>query len=147
MVAAYGPEYSASATGGNALARDALAGAAAMWTHPFYTKIGSGELQLVWPTVILASLAFCLTIALYVIYGKGPTIRENSKMALDIGHHREDVQRRRSTLPNIDAVSAALQRSAPPTRQPSPEPNSNEANKGSEHAGQTANTRRPEVSF
>lgn len=33
MVAAYG-EYSASATGGNALARDVLAGAAAMYAGP-----------------------------------------------------------------------------------------------------------------
>ena len=33
MVAAYG-EYSASATGGNALARDVLAGAAAMYSDP-----------------------------------------------------------------------------------------------------------------
>jgi len=33
MVAAYG-EYSASATGGNALARDVLAGAAAMYAAP-----------------------------------------------------------------------------------------------------------------
>ncbi len=39
MIAAYGP-YSASATGGNALARDFLAGVSAMYATPLYNRLG-----------------------------------------------------------------------------------------------------------
>lgn len=46
MVAAYGP-YSASATGGNALARDFLAGVAALYSTP--SKLSIVTLP-TWPT-------------------------------------------------------------------------------------------------
>ena len=97
MVAAYGP-LSASATGGNALARDVLAGVAAMYSHPFYHSIGTPKWQKFWPTIILGVLALAFTVSVYVIYYKGPTIRARSKMAQDIGHKREVVDTRRSTL-------------------------------------------------
>ena len=97
MVAAYGP-LSASATGGNALARDVLAGVAAMYSHPFYHNIGTRKWQKLWPTIILGVLALAFTVSVYVIYHKGPTIRAKSKMAQSIGHEREVVDTRRSTL-------------------------------------------------
>ena len=97
MVAAYGP-LSASATGGNALARDVLAGVAAMYSDPFYHSIGTPKWQKFWPTIILGVLALAFTVSVYVIYYKGPTIRARSKMAQDIGHKREVVDTRRSTL-------------------------------------------------
>jgi hypothetical protein len=79
MVASYGP-YSASATGGNALARDFLAGIAAMYATPFY-EVFPGKYKLEWPTTILAILAAIVTIPIYVFYWKGPQIRERSKFA------------------------------------------------------------------
>ena len=97
MVAAYGP-FSASATGGNALARDVLAGVAAMYSHPFYHRIGTPKWQKFWPTIILGVLALAFTISVYVIYFKGPTIRARSKMAQNISHDREVADTRRSTL-------------------------------------------------
>ncbi|KAI0538989.1 major facilitator superfamily domain-containing protein [Xylaria digitata] len=51
MICAYGP-YSASATGGNGLARDILAGALTPAAIPFYTSISGGSLQ--WASTILA---------------------------------------------------------------------------------------------
>ncbi|KAI4149530.1 MAG: hypothetical protein L6R39_002480 [Caloplaca ligustica] len=79
MVAAYGP-YSASATGGNALARDFLAGIAALYSTPFYEKI-PGPDTLEYPSTILACLAFVVTVPIYIFYWKGPIIREKSKFA------------------------------------------------------------------
>ncbi|KAI9855314.1 MAG: hypothetical protein M1824_006164 [Vezdaea acicularis] len=79
MVAAYGP-YSASATGGNALARDFLAGIAAMYSTPFYSNVGH-KYKLEWPTTILAVLALIVTIPIYIFYWKGPSIRAKSKFA------------------------------------------------------------------
>ena len=82
MIASYGP-YSASATGGNALARDFLAGIAAMYATPFYTDVGNGhaKYKLEWPSTVLAFLAIFVTIPIYVFYWKGPYIREKSKFA------------------------------------------------------------------
>ncbi|OJD18176.1 hypothetical protein AJ78_01789 [Emergomyces pasteurianus Ep9510] len=79
MVASYGP-YSASATGGNALARDFLAGIAAMYSTPLYETIGN-QYQLEWPSTILAIISFLVTIPIYVFYWKGAVIREKSKFA------------------------------------------------------------------
>ena len=66
MVAAYG-EYSASATGGNALARDVLAGAAAMYSSPckfyiplyspMYTYLNYHSVQQGWKRGVAAVLA------------------------------------------------------------------------------------------
>ncbi|KAL8802379.1 MAG: hypothetical protein Q9182_003869 [Xanthomendoza sp. 2 TL-2023] len=99
MIASYGP-YAASATGGNGLARDFLAGVAAMYAMPFYTNIPTfGKLHLVWPTIILAFLAFLVTIPIFVFYWKGPEIRARSKFAQTLANEREvQEDRRRSTV-------------------------------------------------
>jgi len=86
MVAAYGP-YSASATGGNGFARDFLAGIAAMYSVPFYTNIKGRTLE--YPSTILACLAFCVTIPIYIFYWKGPQIRARSKFAQTLEHERK----------------------------------------------------------
>ncbi|KAL8732370.1 MAG: hypothetical protein Q9166_002768 [cf. Caloplaca sp. 2 TL-2023] len=105
MIASYGP-YAASATGGNGLARDFLAGVAAMYSMPFYTNIPSfGKLQLVWPTIILGCLAFLVTIPIFVFYWKGPEVRARSKFAQTLAHEREaQGERRRSTKASITPV-------------------------------------------
>ncbi|KAK2757558.1 hypothetical protein FQN54_004527 [Arachnomyces sp. PD_36] len=79
MVASYGP-YSASATGGNALARDLLAGVAALYATPLYENV-SDKYTLEYPSTILACLAFVVTIPIYIFYWKGPVLRERSKFA------------------------------------------------------------------
>ncbi|KAL8717178.1 MAG: hypothetical protein Q9225_005554 [Loekoesia sp. 1 TL-2023] len=87
MVAAYGP-YSASATGGNALARDFLAGIAAMYSTPFYKNL-PGPHKLEYPSTILACLAVVVTIPIYIFYWKGPIIREKSKFAQTLASDRK----------------------------------------------------------
>ena len=130
MVAAYGP-YSASATGGNALARDVLAGVAAFYAGPFYTNIAPPDWNLIAPTLILGGLSVGFLVSLYVIYYRGETMRMNSKMAQDISHERQEVEQRRRTLnpddiPDIEAAIRNTRRSAPPTRQPTPAPHDDE---------------------
>ncbi|MCJ1279306.1 hypothetical protein MMC21_007130 [Puttea exsequens] len=90
MIASYGP-YSASATGGNGLSRDFLAGVAAMYSTPFYTDVGNGhaKYKLEWPTTILAVLAIFVTIPIYVFYWKGPVVREKSKFAQTLASDRK----------------------------------------------------------
>lgn len=83
MIAAYGP-YSASATGGNALARDFLAGISAMYATPMYNTLG-----LEWATTLLAFLAILVAIPLYVFYWKGPAIRARSKFAQTLAEDRK----------------------------------------------------------
>ena len=87
MIASYGP-YSASATGGNALARDFLAGIAAMYSTPFYKNIPTTH-KLEVPTTILAVLAFLVTIPIFVFYWKGPAVRERSKFAQTLASDRK----------------------------------------------------------
>ncbi|KZP18400.1 hypothetical protein FIBSPDRAFT_1046268 [Athelia psychrophila] len=79
MIASYGP-YSSSATGGNALARDFLAGIAAMYSTPMYANIGRTHL-LEWASTLLACLAVVVVVPIYVFYWKGPAIRARSKFA------------------------------------------------------------------
>ncbi|KAJ9196317.1 hypothetical protein DTO164E3_6373 [Paecilomyces variotii] len=86
MVASYGP-YSASATGGNALARDLLAGIAAMYATPMYSNIGH-RLHLEWPSTILACIAIIVTIPIYIFYWWGPKIREHSRFAQTLASER-----------------------------------------------------------
>ena len=92
MVAAYGP-YAASATGGNALARDFLAGIAAMYSTPMYENIGSRPIE--YASTVLACLAFCVTIPIYVFYFKGPEIRARSKFAQELAADRQENDGRR----------------------------------------------------
>ncbi|KAF4998307.1 hypothetical protein FDECE_11824 [Fusarium decemcellulare] len=86
MIAAYGP-YSASATGGNGFARDFLAGIAAMYSTPLYENVG-GKYHLEYSSTILACLAFAVTVPVYLIYWKGPTIRAKSKFAMSLDADR-----------------------------------------------------------
>ena len=79
MIASYGP-YSASATGGNGMSRDFLAGVAAMYSTPFY-KVFPGRFTLAWPSTILAIIGLCVAIPVYIFYWYGPTIRAKSKFA------------------------------------------------------------------
>lgn len=79
MIAAYGP-YSASATGGNGMSRDFLAGIAAMYSTPFY-EVFPGKYTLAWPTTILAIIGLFVAIPVYIFYWKGPLVRQKSKFA------------------------------------------------------------------
>lgn len=101
MIASYGP-YAASATGGNALARDFLAGIAALYSTPFYEHVGH-KYKLEWPTTILGGLAFLVTIPIYVFYWKGPQIRENSKFAQLLASDRQASVGTPKPAPNTEA--------------------------------------------
>lgn len=78
MIAAYGP-YSASATGGNALARDFLAGIAALYATPLYSNLGPHSLE--WASTLLAFLAILVALPIYAFYHYGHIIRDKSKFA------------------------------------------------------------------
>ena len=82
MIASYGP-YSASATGGNGMSRDFLAGIAAMYSTPFY-KVIPGKYTLAWPSTILAIIGLCVAIPVYIFYYNGPAIRARSKFAMTL---------------------------------------------------------------
>ncbi|KAJ9615719.1 hypothetical protein H2200_001796 [Cladophialophora chaetospira] len=98
MIAAYGP-YAASATGGNDLARDFLAGVAALYSSPFYENIGE-KYTLEYPSTILACLSILVIIPVYIFYWKGEWFRDRSKFAKELNAGRQgSVARRRSTLP------------------------------------------------
>ncbi|ERF70933.1 hypothetical protein EPUS_06718 [Endocarpon pusillum Z07020] len=98
MIAAYGP-YAASATGGNDLARDFLAGIAALYSHPFYENVGGEDRHLIYPSTILACLAVAVIIPIYVFYWKGPQIRLKSRFAQELEKGRQArMQKRRSTI-------------------------------------------------
>lgn len=87
MVAAYGV-YSASATGGNAFARDFLAGIAAMYATPLYTNLGP-KYAVNYASTILACLSTLIVVPIYVFYWKGPQIRANSKFAQTLAADRK----------------------------------------------------------
>ncbi|KAJ9650450.1 hypothetical protein H2198_010243 [Neophaeococcomyces mojaviensis] len=88
MIAAYGP-YAASATGGNDLARDFLAGVAALYAHPFYENVGNKKWHLIYPSVILACLAVPIIVPIYVFYWQGPKLRMRSKFAQELEKARQ----------------------------------------------------------
>ena len=102
QTAAYGP-YAASATGGNDLARDFMAGVAAMYSTPLYKNIPGRPVQ--YASTILACLAFMVTIPIYIVYWKGPEIRAKSKFAqsLDKSRHERTEKRRKSSLAALEA--------------------------------------------
>ncbi|KAF2397286.1 MFS general substrate transporter, partial [Trichodelitschia bisporula] len=96
MTAAYGP-YAASATGGNDLARDFLAGIAALYSTPMYTNIPGRPLE--YASTILACLAILVTAPIYIFYKKGPQIRAKSKFALSLDETRaKNMKRRQSSV-------------------------------------------------
>ncbi|KAJ9636081.1 hypothetical protein H2204_005578 [Knufia peltigerae] len=97
MIAAYGP-YAASATGGNDLARDFLAGIAALYSTPFYENIGT-KYKLELPSTILACLSIVVIIPIYIFYWKGEWFRDRSKFAQELNLGRRGaVERRRSSV-------------------------------------------------
>lgn len=87
MIAAYGV-YSASATGGNAFARDFLAGIAAMYATPMYENIGN-KYPVEYASTILACMSCLVVLPIYVFYWKGPVIRERSKFAMTLAADRK----------------------------------------------------------
>jgi hypothetical protein len=93
QTAAYGP-YAASATGGNDLARDFMAGVAAMYSTPLYKNIPGRPVQ--YASTILACLAFVVTIPIYVVYWKGPEIRAKSKFAQSLDKTFNERKQKRS---------------------------------------------------
>ncbi|KAI9726624.1 MAG: hypothetical protein M1828_000991 [Chrysothrix sp. TS-e1954] len=96
MVAAYGP-FASSATGGNALARDLLAGISAYYAKPLYTNLG-GSYHLQWASTLLGVLALLMALPIYIFYWKGPQIRKKSKFAqtLEYGRNEHRDKRRKS---------------------------------------------------
>ncbi|KAI9677497.1 MAG: hypothetical protein M1817_006451 [Caeruleum heppii] len=86
MVECYGP-YSASATGGNDLARDVLAGVSAMYAIPFYT-VFPGRYKLEWPSTILGIIGILVVIPVFIFYWKGPAIRAKSPFAQTLASDR-----------------------------------------------------------
>lgn len=102
MIAAYGP-YSASATGGNAFARDFLAGVSAMYAAPLYHNLSQtrpSELA----TTTLAGLSCLVVVPIYVFYWKGPEIRKASKFASILAEDRKaEGVRRLSKADNLPA--------------------------------------------
>ncbi|PWN19458.1 major facilitator superfamily transporter [Microstroma glucosiphilum] len=92
MIAAYGP-YSASATGGNGLARDFLAGISAMYAGPLYTNLPKYPLE--YASTILACIGVLVMIPVYVLYIKGPIVRKKSKFAQTLAAGRKERHSRR----------------------------------------------------
>ncbi|KAI1335885.1 major facilitator superfamily domain-containing protein [Xylariaceae sp. FL0016] len=98
MIAAYGV-YSASATGGNAFARDFLAGISAMYAIPMYENIGD-KYAVNYASTILACLSCLVVVPIYIFYWKGPQIREASKFAQTLAADREATGGRRVSKAN-----------------------------------------------
>lgn len=88
MIHAYGA-YSASATGGNGLSRDALAGIATFYAAPLYSNLGQ-RFHLAWASTLLGCLSALLVICVPVIYFKGPTLRKKSKFAQSLSEERKE---------------------------------------------------------
>ena len=90
MVAAYGV-YSASATGGNAWARDFFAGISAMYASPLYHNLGNFPNPAVnYATTLLAALSCLIVAPIYVFYWFGPQIRDRSKFAKTLAADRKE---------------------------------------------------------
>jgi hypothetical protein len=106
MTAAYGV-YAASATGGNDLARDFLAGVAALYTTPMYTKIPGRPLE--YASTILACLAVLVTAPIYIFYKNGRQIRDKSKFAqtLDQGRQQSMSRKGRNSMAPIATTEAS----------------------------------------
>ncbi|CCU99090.1 unnamed protein product [Malassezia sympodialis ATCC 42132] len=79
MVESYGM-YSASATGGNALARDLLAGISAMFAVPMYEGMGKSN-SYEWASTLLGFISILVIVPIFVFYYHGEAIRGRSKFA------------------------------------------------------------------
>ena len=120
MITAYGP-YSASATGGNGWSRDFLAGVLTIPATPFFTNIG-GKNHLADACTILFCISFVLVIAVYVIYWKGPVLRERSPFAQQLKDAKNEAGGRRpSFVPakGYGSHPASRRGSRMPSRNPS----------------------------
>lgn len=100
MVAAYGV-YSASACGGNAFARDLLAGVSAMYAIPMYTNIGN-KYPTEYASTILACLSCLVVLPIYIFYWKGPQIRARSRFASTLAADRKANNGRRVSRTNAE---------------------------------------------
>jgi MFS family permease len=109
MIVVYGA-YGASATGGNALARDVLAGIAAFYSAPFFNHFQKYTLEL--PTTILGGIAAILILPVYVFYYKGEWFRRKSKFAQQLANseHEEanNDEKSRSLSPTSSKDDATL---------------------------------------
>ncbi|KAM3511363.1 hypothetical protein MY11210_004972 [Beauveria gryllotalpidicola] len=102
MICAYGP-YSASATGGNGWARDFLAGVLTIPAVPFFSNIGkSSGNNLEYASTILFAISFVLVIAVYIIYWKGPVLRQRSPFAQQLASARQEHPERRNSALHQD---------------------------------------------
>lgn len=113
MICAYGP-YSASATGGNGWARDFLAGVLTVPATPFFTNIGAASgYNLEYATTILFCIAFVLVIAVYIIYWKGPVLRQRSPFAQALADEgKEEGGRRPSVMRGESMVGHGSRRNS-----------------------------------
>ena len=100
MVASYGV-YSASATGGNAFARDLLAGVSAMFATPMYENIGD-KWHVEYASTVLSCLSCLVVIPIYVFYWKGPWVRSKSKFAQSLAADRKENHGRRVSRPTAE---------------------------------------------
>ncbi|KAI1169535.1 major facilitator superfamily domain-containing protein [Nemania sp. FL0916] len=107
MVCSYGA-YSASATGGNGLARDLLAGGLTFAAIPFYKNIDPlhGR-NLQWASTILAIASIFLVMAAYYVYVKGPSFRKHSPFAQRLASRDEQFHGRHVSVPPLPAGDAA----------------------------------------
>ncbi|TRX91117.1 hypothetical protein FHL15_007905 [Xylaria flabelliformis] len=91
MVCAYGP-YSASATGGNGLARDLLAGAFTPFAIPFYTTLAPQEsVSLMRGSLILGMISVGVVALSWLVYFRGAKYRRKSPFAQQIGLMSESI--------------------------------------------------------
>ncbi|KAI1151573.1 major facilitator superfamily domain-containing protein [Nemania diffusa] len=107
MICAYGP-YSASATGGNGMARDLLAGILTLPAINLYTSIdvGNGR-NYQWASTILAAASAFLLVGAYFVYLKGPSYRRRSPFAEHLAARDEQYLGRQVIVPARSAVVAA----------------------------------------
>ncbi|KAK1143873.1 hypothetical protein N8T08_005988 [Aspergillus melleus] len=100
MIASYGV-YSASACGGNAFARDFLAGISAMYATPMYSNIGD-KFHVEYASTVLACLSCLVVLPIYIFYWKGPQVRARSKFAQALAAERKENNGRRVSKPSIE---------------------------------------------
>lgn len=100
IICAYGP-YSASAAGGNGLARDLLAGISTCFAVPLFKKIdGEHSGTFAWSSTILAIIASLLVVAACHVYAKGLSLRKRSSFAQHLESRDGQFQGRHISLPH-----------------------------------------------
>ena len=65
-----------------------MAGIAALYSIPLFTNVGPEDRHLEYAGTILACLAAVVTAPVYLIYWKGPWLREKSKFAQSLAEGR-----------------------------------------------------------